>query len=139
MALRGTIWFYEVRAKPGLFRDRRDAGRRLAERLTAYANRSDVFVLALPLGAPLDVFVVRKLGVPGYEELAMGVVATGGICVLNHQLVERLGIPEQVIDAVAARERQKLARRERLYRGGRPPPDVRGRTVILVDIDPIGA
>src|SRR3981189_3706958 len=107
---------------PGLFSDRREAGRVLAEKLAAYANRPDVLVLALPrggvpvayevaraLGAPLDVFVVRKLGVPGYEELAMGVVATGGICVLNHQLVERLGIPEQVIDAVAARERQKLA------------------------------
>jgi erythromycin esterase-like protein/adenine/guanine phosphoribosyltransferase-like PRPP-binding protein len=105
-----------------------------------------VLVLALPrggvpvayevaraLGAPLDVFVVRKLGVPGYEELAMGAVATGGVRVLNEQLVERLGIPEQMIDAVAAHERQELARRERLYRGGRPPPDVRGRTVILVD------
>jgi erythromycin esterase-like protein/predicted phosphoribosyltransferase len=105
-----------------------------------------VLVLALPrggvpvayevaraLGAPLDVFVVRKLGVPGYEELAMGAVATGGVRVLNDQLVERLGIPEHIIDAVAARERRELARRERLYRGGRPPPDVRGRTVILVD------
>jgi erythromycin esterase-like protein/predicted phosphoribosyltransferase len=135
-----------VRAKPGLFRDRREAGRLLAEKLAAYADRSDVLVLALPrggvpvayevaraLGAPLDVFVVRKLGVPGYEELAMGAVATGGVRVLNEQLVERLGIPEQMIDAVAARERQELARRERLYRGGRPPPDVRGRTVILVD------
>lgn len=136
----------EVRATLGLFRDRREAGRRLAERLTAYANRPDVLMLALPrggvpvayevaraLGAPLDVFVVRKLGVPGYEELAMGAVATGGVCVLSHQLIERLGIPEQMIDAVAARERQELARREHLYRGGRPPPDVRGRTVILVD------
>jgi predicted phosphoribosyltransferase len=85
------------------------------------------------LGAPLDVFVVRKLGVPGYEELAMGAVATGGVRVLNDKLVERLGIPEQIIDAVAARELQELARRERRYRGGRPPPDVRGRTVILVD------
>jgi erythromycin esterase-like protein/predicted phosphoribosyltransferase len=135
-----------VRAKPGLFRDRREAGRLLAEKLADYADRSDVLVLALPrggvpvayevaraLGAPLDVFVVRKLGVPGYEELAMGAVATGGVRVLNEQLVERLGIPEQMIDAVAARERQELARRERLYRGGRPPPDVRGRTVILVD------
>jgi len=135
-----------VRAKPGLFRDRREAGRLLAEKLAAYADRSDVLVLALPrggvpvayevaraLGAPLDVFVVRKLGVPGYEELAMGAVATGGVRVLNEQLVERLGIPEQMIDAVAARERQELARRERLYRGGRPPPDVRSRTVILVD------
>src|SRR5882757_180713 len=132
--------------KPGLFRDRRDAGRLLAEKLAAYANRPDALVLALPrggvpvayevaraLGAPLDVFVVRKLGVPGYEELAMGAVATGGVRVLNDQLVERLGIPESLIDAVAARERQELARRERLYRGNRPPPDIRGRTVILVD------
>jgi erythromycin esterase-like protein/predicted phosphoribosyltransferase len=131
---------------PGLFSDRREAGRVLAEKLAAYANRPDVLVLALPrggvpvayevaraLGAPLDVFVVRKLGVPGYEELAMGAVATGGVRVLNDQLVERLGIPEHIIDAVAARERRELARRERLYRGGRPPPDVRGRTVILVD------
>ncbi|HEY2210193.1 MAG TPA: erythromycin esterase family protein [Bradyrhizobium sp.] len=135
-----------VRAKPEIFRDRREAGRLLAEKLVAYAHRPDVLVLALPrggvpvayevaraLGAPLDVFVVRKLGVPGYEELAMGAVATGGVRVLNEQLVERLGIPEQMIDAVAAHERQELARRERLYRGGRPPPDVRGRTVILVD------
>ena len=136
-----------VHVKPGLFRDRREAGRLLAEKLAAYANRPDVLVLALPRGgvvpvgyevaralsAPLDVFVVRKLGVPGYEELAMGAVATGGVRVLNDQLVERLGIPESLIDAVAARERQELARRERLYRGNRPPPDVRGRTVILVD------
>ena len=135
-----------VLVKPGLFRDRRDAGRLLAEKLAAYANRPDALVLALPrggvpvayevaraLGAPLDGFVVRKLGVPGYEELAMGAVATGGVRVLNDQLVERLGIPEQMIDAVAARELQELARRERRYRGGRPPPDVRGRSVILVD------
>ena len=135
-----------VLVKPGLLRDRRDAGRLLAEKLAAYANRPDALVLALPrggvpvayevaraLGAPLDVFVVRKLGVPGYEELAMGAVATGGVRVLNDQLVERLGIPEQMIDAVAARELQELARRERRYRGGRPPPDVRGRAVILVD------
>src|ERR1700716_4316092 len=131
---------------PGLFRDRREAGRLLAEKLKAYANRQDVIVLALPrggvpvayevaraLGAPLDVFVVRKLGVPGYEELAMGALATGGVRVLNDQVVERLGIPQHVIDAVAAREQQELARRERLYRGDRPPPDLRGRTVILVD------
>jgi erythromycin esterase-like protein/predicted phosphoribosyltransferase len=131
---------------PGLFRDRREAGRLLAAKLSAYANRSDLLVLALPrggvpvayevaraLGAPLDVFVVRKLGVPGYEELAMGAVATGGVRVLNHQLVHRLGIPNHLIDSVAAQEEEELARRERLYRGGRPPPDVRGRTVILVD------
>src|SRR4030088_894932 len=135
-----------VLVKPGLFRDRREAGRLLAQKLPAYANRPEVLVLALPrrgvpvayevaraLGAPLDVFIVRKLGIPGYEELAMGAVGTGGVRVLNDQIVERLGIPEDMIDAVAARERQELARRERLYRGGRPPPDVRGRTVILVD------
>jgi erythromycin esterase-like protein/predicted phosphoribosyltransferase len=132
--------------EPERFRDRNEAGRLLAKKLTAYANRPDVLVLALPrggvpvayeiaraLGAPLDVFVVRKLGIPGYEELAMGAVATGGVRVLNDQIVQRLGIPKYVIDAVAAREEQELARRERLYRGGRPPPDVRGRTVILVD------
>jgi predicted phosphoribosyltransferase len=130
--------------KTGLFRDRREAGRLLAAKLTNYANRLDTIVLALPRGGvpvayevaldvPLDVFVVRKLGVPGYEELAMGAVATGSVRVLNDQLVTRLGIPEHVIEAVAAREQQELARRERLYRGGRPPPDVRGRAVILVD------
>jgi erythromycin esterase-like protein/predicted phosphoribosyltransferase len=132
--------------RPGLFRDRPEAGRLLAAKLTTYVNRPDVIVLGLPrggvpvayevaraLGAPLDVFIVRKLGVPGYEELAMGAVATGGVRVLNDQLINRLSIPNHLIDAVAARERQELARRERLYRGGRPPPDVRGRTVILVD------
>src|SRR6266403_900089 len=144
---RAIRWPWERRnMTPKRFRDRREAGRLLAAKLTAYANRPDVIVLALPrggvpvayevaraLGAPLDVFVVRKLGVPGYEELAMGAVATGGVRVLNDQLVNRLGIPEHIIDAVAARERRELARRERLYRGDRPPPDVRGRTVILID------
>jgi erythromycin esterase-like protein/predicted phosphoribosyltransferase len=132
--------------RAGLFRDRREAGRLLAAKVAGYANRPDVIVLALPRGGvpvayevanaldvPLDVFVVRKLGVPGYEELAMGAVATGGVRVLNDQLVTRLGIPEHVIKAVAAREQLELARRERVYRGGRPPPDVRGRTVIVVD------
>jgi erythromycin esterase-like protein/predicted phosphoribosyltransferase len=128
------------------FRDRSEAGRLLAAQLTAYSNRSDVIVLALPrggvpvayevaraLGAPQDVFVVRKLGVPGHEELAMGAVATGDVRVLNDQVVRALHIPDYVIDAVTAQEQQELRRRERLYRGGRPPPDVRGRTVILVD------
>jgi erythromycin esterase-like protein/predicted phosphoribosyltransferase len=132
--------------RPGLFRDRHEAGRVLARRLAKYADRPDVIVLALPRGGvpvayevasaldtPMDVFVVRKLGVPGYEELAMGAVASGNVRVLNDQLVRRLGIPDHVIDEVAAREQQELARRERLYRGGRPPPDVRERTVILVD------
>jgi predicted phosphoribosyltransferase len=131
---------------PSRFRDRREAGRRLAARLAAYANRPDVRVLALPRGgvpvayevaraldAPLDVFVVRKLGVPGHPELAMGAVATGGLRVLNESVVRALRIPERVIDAVAAEEQRELARRERLYRGERPPPDVRGRTVIVVD------
>ncbi|MGE0517965.1 MAG: erythromycin esterase family protein [Candidatus Binatia bacterium] len=131
---------------PKRFRDRTEAGRLLASKLAAYANRPDVLVLALPrggvpvayqvaraLGAPLDVFVVRKLGVPGYEELAMGAVATGGARVLNDEVVQRLHIPDYLIDATAAREKQELARRERLYRGGRAAPDVRGRTVILVD------
>jgi len=131
---------------PIRFHDRRDAGRFLATRLSAYANRPDVLVLALPrggvpvgaevaraLGAPLDVFLVRKLGVPGHEELAMGAVATGGVRVLNEDVVQALGIPHDVIEAVAAREQQELERRARLYRGDGPPPDVHGRTVILVD------
>jgi predicted phosphoribosyltransferase len=132
--------------QPPFFRDRSDAGRLLAAQLATYANRPDVFVLALPRGgvpvayevartlnAPLDVFLVRKLGVPGYEELAMGAVATGGVRVLNDQVIGLLRIPDYVIDAVAAWEQQELARREHLYRGDRPPPDVRGQTVILVD------
>jgi putative phosphoribosyl transferase len=131
---------------PQLFRDRSEAGRQLVARLAQYADRPDVLVLALPRGgvpvgyevaralhAPMDVFIVRKLGVPGHEELAMGAVATGGVRVLNDQVVQGLGIPDYVIDAVADWEKQELARRERLYRGQRPPPDVRGKTVILVD------
>jgi predicted phosphoribosyltransferase len=118
----------------------------LAAKLANYANRPDVVVLALPrggvpvgyevarvLGAPLDAFVVRKLGLPGHEELAMGAVATPGVRVVNEQIVRALNIPDDVIEAVAARERQELQRRERAYRGDRPPLDVRARTVILVD------
>ncbi len=128
------------------FRDRRDAGRQLAAKLTAYANRPDVIVLGLPrggvpvaaevaeaLGAPLDAFLVRKLGVPGHEELAMGAIASGGIRVLNEDVVGPLAIPEAVITSVETAERRELARRERLYRGGQPAPEVRDRTVILVD------
>jgi predicted phosphoribosyltransferase len=128
------------------FRDRHEAGRLLAERLHAYANRPDVLVLALPRGgvpvgfevaqalnAPLDIFLVRKLGVPGHEELAMGALASGGVRVLNEDVVRQLRIPDAVIDAVAKEEQRELERRERLYRDGRPPIDVRGRTVILVD------
>ena len=129
-----------------LFADRRDAGRVLAGLLTKYANRDDVLVLALPRGgvpvafevahalrAPLDVFIVRKLGVPGHEELAMGAIATGGVRVLNEDVVGALSLSTTVSDAVAAREEKELERRERIYRGARTPPDVRERTVILVD------
>jgi predicted phosphoribosyltransferase len=128
------------------FRNRTAAGRRLAANLAAYANRPDVVVLALPRGgvpvafevawalhAPLDVFLVRKLGVPGREELAMGAIATGGVRVLNNDAVEGLGIPNDVIERVAAAEQRELARRERAYRGERPAPEVRDRMVILVD------
>jgi erythromycin esterase-like protein/predicted phosphoribosyltransferase len=128
------------------FRDRRDAGRQLAEKLAGYADRSNVLVLGLPrggvpvaaevaqaLGAPLDAFLVRKLGVPGHEELAMGAIASGGLRVLNPDVVDSLAIPDAVIDAVEAAERRELARRERLYRGGHPSPNVHERTVILVD------
>jgi predicted phosphoribosyltransferase len=129
-----------------LFQDRFDAGRLLASKLRPFGNRSDTVVLALPRGGvpvgfevakalniPLDVFVVRKLGVPGQEELAMGAIASGGICVLNEDLVRALGIPNEVIKAVAADEERELERREHLYREGRPAVAVQGRTVILVD------
>jgi len=129
-----------------LFQDRFDAGRLLASKLRPFANRSDTVVLALPRGGvpvgfevakalhvPLDVFVVRKLGVPGREELAMGAIASGGICVLNEELVRALGIPYAAINAVAADEERELERREHLYREGRPAVAVQGRTVILVD------
>src|SRR4051794_38932474 len=128
------------------FRDRAEAGRLLAERLHQYAGRDDVAVLGLPrggvpvafevaraLGAPLDVFLVRKLGVPRHEELAFGAIATGGTRVLNEEVVESLGIPLEWIEAIDAKERRELERRDRAYRGERPPPDLAGRTVILVD------
>jgi putative phosphoribosyl transferase len=128
------------------FRDRAEAGRALAERLRRYGGRDGVVVLGLPrggvpvayevareLGAPLDVFMVRKLGVPGHEELALGAIATGGIRVLNQELVKQLRLPPAAIEAIEARERRELERRERAYRGDRPPPDLTGRTVILVD------
>lgn len=118
----------------------------LAEKLEGFAKCSDVVVLALPRGgvpvavevarlleAPLDVFVVRKLGVPGQEELAMGAIATGGVCVLNKDVVRAGGISENLINRVTAVEQKELERRERLYRGARPRANVRGRTVILVD------
>lgn len=129
-----------------IYRDRTEAGRRLASQLSDYADRPDVLVLALPRGgvpvafevaqalrAPLDIFLVRKLGVPGHEELAMGAIATGGVLVINEEVVNYLRVPEAVIDAVAADELQELERRERVYRGMRPAPDVKDKTVILVD------
>jgi predicted phosphoribosyltransferase len=128
------------------FRDRVHAGKILAERLRTYANRPDVLVLALPRGGvpvahevakalhvPMDVFLVRKLGVPGHEELAMGAVASGGVRVINEDVVRSLGIPDAVIDRVASKELIELSRREQAYRGNRPEPDIRGKTIILVD------
>jgi len=129
-----------------IYRNRIDAGKQLAARLARYANPDDVLVLALPRGgvpvgfevaralnAPLDIFLVRKLGVPGHEELAMGAISTGGVRVLNEDTVDYLRIPMRVIDAVSANELRELERREHAYRGNRPEPDVQGRTVILVD------
>jgi putative phosphoribosyl transferase len=129
-----------------LFRNRTEAGRLLARKLKKYVHRPDVLVLALPRGGvpvgfevaralhvPLDVFLVRKLGVPGHEELAMGALATGGVRVLNEEVVRGLQLSDETIDAVAAVEQQELERRERDYRGHRSLPVLRGRTIILVD------
>ncbi|HKY42615.1 MAG TPA: phosphoribosyltransferase [Pyrinomonadaceae bacterium] len=129
-----------------IYSDRREAGRVLASKLMKYKDRPNVIVLALPRGgvpvayevakilnAPLDIFLVRKLGVPGHEELAMGAIATGGVRVLNDDVVEYLNIPDSVIDEITDDELRELRRRERAYRGNRPEPDVRGQTVILVD------
>src|SRR6266852_387384 len=129
-----------------LFRDRAHAGHLLAEQLGSYAGERDLLVLALPRGgvpvafevaraldAPLDVFLVRKLGVPGHEELAMGAIASGGLRVLNQDVVGSLNLSAAVIDRVVARELLELNRRERVYRGDRPEPDPAGRIVILVD------
>jgi predicted phosphoribosyltransferase len=129
-----------------MYPDRREAGRELAARLSGYAGRTDTIVLALPRGgvpvayevaraldAPLDVFVVRKLGVPGHRELAMGAIASGDVIVLNEDVVRGLEIAPGVIDRVVAEERAELARREVAYRGGRPPLEVTGRSVIVVD------
>jgi putative phosphoribosyl transferase len=129
-----------------VFQDRRDAGIKLAKELARYADRDDVVVLGLPRGGvpvafevakalhvPLDVFLVRKLGVPGHEELAMGAISSGGVRVLNEDVIRSLDIPGKEIDRVAAIEQEELEQREHAYRGDRPRRDVRGRTVILVD------
>jgi len=128
------------------FRNRTEAGRVLADHLTEYAGRSDVVVLALPrggvpvafevaqaLGTPLDVFLVRKLGVPGHEELAMGALAVGGVRVLNQDVLGHVAVSLEAIESVTEAEAAELSRRDREYRDGRPPPDVHGKTVILVD------
>jgi predicted phosphoribosyltransferase len=127
------------------FQDRYEAGEFLAAQLTAYANRPDVIVLALPRGgvpvaagvarrlnAPLDVFVVRKLGLPGYPELAMGAIASGGVRVFNGDVLNSFRVADEVINSVTAEEFQELQRRERLYRDDLPPPEVEGKTVIIV-------
>lgn len=128
------------------FADRTEAGQRLAHALHAYANRDDLLVLALPrggvpvacevartLGAPLDLLLVRKLGVPRQEELAMGAIASGGIQVLNREVIAATGVGDTEIQAAVARERRELERRETAYRGERPAPEITGRCVILVD------
>ncbi|HEU5126977.1 MAG TPA: phosphoribosyltransferase [Glycomyces sp.] len=129
-----------------VFRDRSDAGHALASLLDHYRGRSDTLVLALPRGgvpvayevarairAPLDVSTVRKLGVPGHEELAMGAIASGGVKVVNEEVVRLSGVDQAALDRVAAREAAELHRRERAYRGDRPPPDLSGRTALIVD------
>src|SRR5205809_301494 len=129
-----------------VFPDRIEAGRLLAEKLEKYANRDDVIVLGLPRGgvpvanevakrlhAPLDVFIVRKLGVPGFEELAAGAIASGGVRVLNEDVMRSIPNAEQVIESITAKETAELQRREQSYRDGRPAPELRDRIVILVD------
>lgn len=128
------------------FADRADAGRQLAEKLSEYAGRPDVIVLGLPRGgvpvayevakrlhAPLDVFIVRKLGVPGFEELAAGAIASGGVRVLNQDVMRAIPYADEAIEAVTTKETAELERREQIYREGRPPPELRDRIVILVD------
>ena len=129
-----------------IFRDRTEAGQVLASKLTKYLNQVDTVILALPrggvpvayeigkeLGLPVDIFVVRKLGVPGHEELAMGAIASGGIRHINRDVVDQLRIDSETIEVASRREQKEIERREQLYRGQRPPVDVRNKTVILVD------
>ncbi len=129
-----------------LFRDRTDAGQKLADKLSAYANRTDVVVLGIPRGgvvvasqvaaclhAPLDVFLLRKLGVPGFEELAFGAIASGGAIVLDRETIDASGLSERDIEQVLSEEQKELTRREQIYRGDQPPLGVQGKTVIVVD------
>ena len=128
------------------FQNRAEAGRMLASKLQELRGRDDVLVLALPrggvpvaaevcrsLGLPLAIYVVRKLGVPGMEELAMGAIGPGGVCVLNEGVLAELSIPDRLVEQVIARERRELERRERAYRDDRPPPQIARRTIVLVD------
>jgi predicted phosphoribosyltransferase len=137
---------FEITTMKRPFINRSDAGKFLAQRLRAYINRDDVLVLGLPRGGvpvalevaqrlkvPFDVFVVRKLRLPDSPEIVIGAIATGGVRVTNRDLVESWQIPQLVVDAVAAQEQEKLARRERAYRGDVPQHEVKGRTVVLVD------
>jgi predicted phosphoribosyltransferase len=130
----------------GMFPNRAEAGRLLGLKLSKYAGRDDVIVLGLPRGGvpvayevaqalrvPLDVFIVRKLGVPGFEELAVGAIASGGVRVLNEEVANALPNRDEIIETVTKRETAELERREHEYRNGRPPPDLRGKTVILID------
>src|SRR5213082_3242750 len=129
-----------------VFENRAEAGRQLAEKLDKYAGRDDVIVLGLPRGgvtvayevakrlhSPLDVFIVRKLGVPGFEELAAGAIASGGVRVLNEDVIRSILYADEAIEAVTVKETAELERREHIYREGRPPPELRDRIVILVD------
>ena len=129
-----------------MFQDRKEAGHLLARKLAKYANGKNVLILALPRGGvpvgfevasalnvPLDILVVRKLGVPGHEELAMGAIATGGVRVLNEEVISQCGISDHDIEAVSAREQSELRRRERAYRGDAAPPQISGQTIILID------
>ena len=129
-----------------LFRDRTEASRKLADHLAAYANYPNAMILALPRGGvpvafevaealnlPLDIFVVRKLGLPSHEEFAIGAIASGGACVLNQDLIHQLSLSDEVIEHIVAREQHELERRERTYRGQRPMLDVRNRIIIIVD------
>jgi len=156
-SLRGAVVISRVRCGNNLkrrggrrmeraFANRTEAGRLLAEKLVNYAGRADVIVLGLPrggvpvafevaqrLGALLDVFIVRKLGVPGFEELAAGAIASGGVRVLNEDVMRSIPHADEAINAITARETAELERREQIYREGRPPPELRDRIVILVD------
>jgi putative phosphoribosyl transferase len=144
VARRSVRFLTEAMSK--IFPNRAEAGRRLAQQLEKYAGRNDVIVLGLPrggvpvayevaqkLGVPLDVFIVRKLGVPGFEELAVGAIASGGVRVLNEDVVRALPNAQELIESVTAKETAELERREHSYRDGRPPPQLENRTVILVD------